>query len=131
VNEHLSARIALLDAQIVDCDRLPVGRVDDLEVRFPGVGQTPELGPILTGSQALGERLGGVLGRWMSSISMRLRAPVSSPAPASIDIALVVEAEPLIRLSVPADELEGVAGLERWLASRVVERLPGTGHATE
>jgi hypothetical protein len=129
VTEHLGVRMTLLDAQIVDCDRLPIGRVDDLELRFPGDEAPPEIARILTGSQALGDRIGGVIGRWMSSISARLRGPAARPGPSSLDARLITDIEPMVRLSVQADELEDIAGLEHWLASTFVERLPGTGRA--
>lgn len=49
MTDHLSARLTLLDAQIIDCDRLPIGRVDDLELRFPTDGDPPEVARVLWG----------------------------------------------------------------------------------
>lgn len=129
MSEHLSVRLTLLDAQITDCDRLPVGRVDDLELRFPESGAPPEIGLVLTGSQALGDRIGGGIGRWMGAISARLRGPSSSAGPTSLNAGLITETRPMVRLGVQADQLEQLGGLERWLAARFVERLPGAGHA--
>lgn len=129
MTDDLSVRMTLLDAQIVDRDRLPIGRVDDLEFCFPPDGGPPEVARVLTGSQALGERIGGVIGRSLTSMSARLRGPASRAGPSTFDAGLIADTKPMVRLSVQADELEGIAGLERWLASRLVERLPGTGHA--
>jgi hypothetical protein len=131
VSEHMSVRLALLDKQIVDCERLPIGRVDDLEFTFAEAGEALALEAILTGAQALGERLGGVLGGWMAAAAARLR-PCSAPqGPTRIDPSLVTEFEPFVRLEVRFDELTDVAGLERWLARHVIEHLPGAGDASD
>jgi hypothetical protein len=129
VKEDISVRMTLLDAQIVDCDRLPIGRVDDLELHFPADGRPPEIARVLTGSQALGERIGGRIGRLMASTAERLRPPDSQRGPSSLDVGLIRETKPMVRLGVQADELDQIAGLEHWLAERFVERLPGTGDA--
>jgi len=41
VSEHVSLRLALLDKQIVDRERLPIGRVDDLELVLPAAVRRP------------------------------------------------------------------------------------------
>jgi hypothetical protein len=128
VKDHLSARLTLLDAQIVDRDRLPIGRVDDLELRFPANGDPPQVARVLTGSQALGERIGRSVGSVMASVSSRLRAPGAGDGPSSFDARLISELEPMIRLQAQAGELDSIAQLEHWLAANFVERLPGTGH---
>ena len=130
MSAHFSVRMTLLDAQLVDCDRLPIGRIDDLELTPGADGAGPEIESILTGSQALGERIGGLVGRWMSSTSARLRSD-SEPGPATIPASLIVESKPLVQLGVAFDDLPSVAGLERWLATHFVERLPGTGDASQ
>jgi hypothetical protein len=127
----MSVRIGLLDKQIVDCDRLPIGRVDDLELALPEDDGPPEVEAILTGAQALGKRLGGTVGDWMAATAARLRTPSAPNGPTRIDPALVTEIEPFVRLSVRFDDLPDVAGLERWLARNVIEPLPGAGDASE
>ncbi len=129
MSADLSARISLLDNQIVDRDELPIGRVDDLELSVPDGRGPPRVNALLTGSQALGDRLGGAVGAIMARISRRLRSPSASPAPARLDPDLIEDLEPLLKLKVPLRELDEVAGLERWLAENVVEKLPGGGHA--
>ncbi len=130
MSEHVSVRLALLDQQIVDCERLAIGRVDDLELGFAEDGALT-VEAILTGAQALGERLGGTVGAWMAAAASRLR-PRSAPAgPARIEPSLVAELEPFIRLSVHLDDLPDVARLERWLSANVIEPLPGAGDASE
>ncbi len=131
MSEHVSVRLGLLDKQIVDCERLAIGRVDDLELSLRAGGEGPEVEAILTGAQALGERLGGILGGWMAATAARLRTRSAPSGPTRIDPSLVVELEPFVRLSVRFHDLPHVAGLERWLATNLIERLPGAGHASE
>lgn len=130
MSAHFSVRMTLLDAQLVDRDRLPIGRIDDLELTPGAEGVGPEIESILTGSQALGDRIGGLAGRWMSSASARLRSD-SEPGPPSIPASLIVELKPLVKLGVGFGDLPSIAGLERWLADHFVERLPGTGDASQ
>jgi hypothetical protein len=74
MNEYVSARIALLDNQLVDAGRRPIGRVDDLELALEN--GTLRVDSILIGAQALGERLGGTIGGgWLRSL------PGSAPGP--------------------------------------------------
>jgi hypothetical protein len=129
MSREVSARIALLDNQIVDCHRLPLGRVDDLEIEL-GDGE-PRVTSMLVGSEALGDRIEGALGRNMAAASARLR-PRSDPAgPPRIPVGSIRELEPLIEIDAELDELRQVAGLEHWLAEHFVERLPGSGDASE
>jgi hypothetical protein len=127
MTEELSARISLLDAQLVDCERLPIGRIDDLELEVEGRG--PSVTAILTGSEALGQRIGGLTGAAMAAISARVR--IGSKGPTRLDPALVEEILPLVRLGVRFADLEEVAGLEHWLERHVVGKLPGSGHEAE
>ncbi len=131
MSDHVSLRIALLDKQIVDADRLPIGRVDDLEIELPGPGERPRIVALLTGAQALGERLDGGLGHWLAQAAHRLRGPDMPPGPARLGPALVDSLEPFIRLGVPLRELRDVARLERWLAKHLVEPIPGASDASE
>lgn len=131
MSDHVSVRIGLLDKQIVDCERLAIGRVDDVELSVSGEDGPPRVVAILTGAEALGERLGGTIGGWIAASAKRLRPRLAQPGPAAIDAALVAELEPFIRLSVRFDDLPDVAGLERWLARHAVEPLPGATDARE
>jgi hypothetical protein len=129
MSRSISLRIALLDNQVVDCHRLPIGRVDDLEIEVED--GRPRVTTIVTGSEALGGRIGGFLGRWMAGASARLRSPAKEEGPPRIDLAAVKQIEPLIELKVDKDELPQVAGLERWLAANFVGRLPRSGDASQ
>lgn len=121
-----SARIALLDAQIVDSDDLPVGRVDDVELEPNADGL--KVVALLTGSQALGERLGGATGRVLAGISAQLR---DDPGPTKLDPSLVREIEPFVKLERPLADLDGLAPFERWLGKNLIGQLPGAGDAIE
>jgi hypothetical protein len=123
-----SARIALLDKQIVDCDRLPIGRVDDAELAFPDDGGPPRIEALLVGAEPLGDRVGGGAGRLMAAGAARLRGRANEPP--SIDPRLVEKREPMVTLRVPFTELPQVAALERWLAERL-QRAPGAGDAPQ
>lgn len=129
MSRSISLRIALLDNQIVDSNRLPIGRVDDLEVELGEGG--PRVTAILTGSEALGARIGGLLGRTMVAVSSRLRSPGANEGPPRIALSAVEKCKPLIELNVEKDELPEVAGLERWLAAHFIARLPRSGDASE
>ena len=126
---QISARLELLDHQLVDAERLPFGRVDDIELSLPADSGPPQVDAILTGAQALGERLGGLIGGSMAAFARRLRtAPADGPV--RLDPELIEELEPAIKLRVPLAELNDVAGLERWLGRRI-ERLAGGGRAVD
>jgi hypothetical protein len=129
MSEELSARIVLLDNQIVDSDGLPIGRVDDLEISPSARGCRPRVTALLTGSEALGGRLNGGIGRTISAISGRIRSPSQEHGPTRLDPSLIDELEPRLKLKRPLRQLEGVAGLERWLSENVIQRLPGGGDA--
>ena len=129
MSDHVSLRIALLDAQLLDADKLPIGRVDDLELEPASAGSPPRVTAILTGAEALGQVLGGTSGRWMARAAARLRPSHEPEGPTRVEIDLIAELEPMIRLRRALSDLDHVAGLERWLAHNFVERLPGAGDA--
>jgi hypothetical protein len=129
LSKHVSLRIALLDKQIVDADQRPFGRVDDLELEL--LQGRPRVVALLTGAEALGERLGGRVGGWMAGSAALLRPRSAPVGPPRIDPTMVRALEPMVALNVPLRELRGVAGLERWLAHHVVEPVPGAGDARE
>ena len=127
---HHSLRSTLLDQQIVDSDRRPVGRVDDLEIEIPRDGGEPEVVALLTGAEAVGVRLGGPTGRLMAGVAARLRTGAAPSRPAAVPAELVGD-DDLVTLTVPLRELSQLMGLERWLGQHVVEGLPGAGDARE
>ena len=108
----------LLDRQIVDRDGEPVGKVDDVELTV-GADGIMRVTALLVGPRALGERIGGVLGRWM--------AGSLSPPPRRIDMDLVAEVTSAVTLSVKR-ELLSDAPVESWLRDHLIARIPGSGH---
>lgn len=127
--QGISARLTLLDHQLLDADELPVGRVDDIELSVPTSGGPPEVEAVLTGAEALGQRLGGLTGALMAGAASRLRR-TTGDGPTRVDPELIEELEPAIKLRLPLGELPGVASLERWLG-QYVERVPGGGRAID
>jgi sporulation protein YlmC with PRC-barrel domain len=119
----------LLDRQIVDFTGALVGKVDDVELALDDDG-VPHIAALLVGPQALGRRLGGRLGRWISGVAGRLH-PAEQPDPLRIGWDLVAnnpreDAE--VRLSVRRELLTEPA-METWLREHVINRIPGAGHA--
>lgn len=131
MSHHESLRFTLLDQQLVDAENRPVGRVDDVLIDVPDGGGPPEVTGVLTGAQALGERLGGVTGRLMASVAARLRSGRGSGEPVTIPAHLANLDANLVTLTVPVRELPEAIGLERWLAEHVIEGLPGAGDARD
>ena len=127
MSDDFSVRFTLLDNQVVDADRLPVGRVDDLELDVDS--GAPRINGILIGMEPLGERMGGWLGRLLAATSSRAREAGSGPA--TVDPALVDQFSPMIRLRAPLAQLEQVASLERWLSRHIISKVPGGGDALE
>lgn len=85
----------------------------------------------LIGAEALGERLGGVTGGVMAGVATRLRSGSGAAGPVAVDTALIGDHADLVHLFRPLRELPELAGLERWLARHVVQRVPGAGDARD
>ena len=86
--DEFTANDLLLDRELIDCNGMPAGRVDDLELSDPAPGEPPVLTALLCGPTAFGPRLGGRLGTWWQAIGRRLR-PVTDSYPNRIDAALL------------------------------------------
>jgi sporulation protein YlmC with PRC-barrel domain len=124
----LDVHLHLLDRQLVDPDGLFVGKVDDLELELDESGR-PYVTAVLIGPRALGPRLGGRLGHWVTAIARRL-ADGQDDQPQRIDFGLVSEIGSAVTLSRRRRDLD-VAPLERWVDSFVISRIPGSGHESE
>lgn len=117
----------LLDRQIIDDDQQPVGKVDD--VRFDSDGDAPpRLSALLSGAQALGERMGGLLGRAMAGTARRMLAEPRDGARA-VPWADVTELGYVIGLRAGVDKLDLEPALELWLRRNIVGPIPGSGRA--
>lgn len=129
MSRGFSLRHDLLDQQIVDCERVPLGRVTDVELGPADPRGSCPITSVLTGSEALGQRLGGRLGRWIEHSSGRARARSDAAGPTRLDPAAIDELEPEVKLHAHLRDLEDIAGLERWLAKNFIARIPGAGDA--
>lgn len=127
MSRHLSLRHDLLDNQLVDCERVPIGRVVDLDLELGAAagGAPPPIPSILTGSEALGRRLGGRLGHWIERLSARLRPLSSPPGPTRIPVSAIGEIGLELVLRHRLDDLQELAPLEHWLRRNFIGRIPG------
>jgi sporulation protein YlmC with PRC-barrel domain len=115
----------LLDRQILDRDGQDVGKVDDVEFRLGDDGAA-YLTALLVGPQALGHRLGGWLGRWISGVAGRLDRDGSGPIRIPYDQVDRVDSAVWLKIR---RELLPEPTLETWLREHVIARIPGSGDA--
>jgi hypothetical protein len=116
------AALHLLDRQLLDPDGRLVAKVDDLELAERADGRLV-VTAVLTGPGALAPRLHGRLGELVGSVWRRLH-PSEHPRPGRITMADVVRIDSAVHVARRRDDL-AVDGLERWVRSHVVDRLPG------
>lgn len=131
MSRDLSLRHDLLDRQIVDADEVPIGRVVDVEIASGISREAPSVSALLTGSQALGQRLGGNLGRWMEGSSQRLRPRDDGPGPTRLGVEEIAEIGLAVRLRKPLAQLRELAPLEHWLDEHLIGRLPRARHESD
>jgi sporulation protein YlmC with PRC-barrel domain len=117
----------LLDRQILDLTGEPVGKVDDVELGRDADGDL-RITALLVGQRALGERIGGRLGRWIENTARRLSPDYDSP-PMRIPFDLVAEITSAINLSVRRELLPDPP-LEVWLRDHLIGRIAGADDAT-
>jgi sporulation protein YlmC with PRC-barrel domain len=125
----LDLALNLLDRQIVDKDGQPAGNVDDLELEWPagGIG-SPFISALLAGPGALSARLGGRLGRWISSVHTRLNQ--GNPHPARISMSVVKRIAAKVEVTVAASDLP-TWSLQEWTRDKIILKIPGAEHAPE
>jgi sporulation protein YlmC with PRC-barrel domain len=124
----LDLNLHLLDRQVIDRDGRLVCKIDDLEFEIDEAGR-PYVTAILVGPRALGPRLGGRLGRWVTAIGRRL-SQGQHLQPPRIDFAQVTDIGSAITLARHRDELD-VTSLEDWVDSYVISRIPGSRHESQ
>jgi sporulation protein YlmC with PRC-barrel domain len=124
----LDLHLQLLDRQVIDADGRFVCKVDDLELEVDETGR-PFVTAILVGPRALGPRLGGRLGRWVTAIARRL-ADGQVEHPPCIDFAQVTDIGSAITLARRRDELD-VTPLEHWVETHIIGRIPGSRHESQ
>src|SRR5215204_4839378 len=71
-------KLRLLDRQVVDPDDALLCKVDDVEFEQDGDGAW-YVAALLSGPQALGPRLPGLLGRWVMAVDRRLSLKARVP----------------------------------------------------
>ena len=120
--------LELLDRQVLDRDGMLVCNVDDLELE-EGPDGVPFVTAILVGPRALGPRLGGRLGLWVTTLAARL-AEKPGDAPPRIPFGAVTEVHNAVDVDRTRAEL-GVDALEGWVERHFIARLPGSGHESE
>jgi hypothetical protein len=118
--------LQLLDRQVLDRNGRLVCKVDDLEL-WAGPDGVPVVTAILVGPRALGPRVGGRLGRWMTVLASRLAASPGEDPP-RIPFGAVSGVRDAVDLDRTRDEL-GVDPLEGWVDRHLIGRLPGSRHA--
>lgn len=115
--------LRLMDHQLVGPDDQLLGNVDDLQLQELD-GDLVVTG-LLSGPAALAGRQGGRLGGWVTAIWRRLH-PTDDPQPAVVPLEEVQRLDSAVHVSAAATRvLEQNAGLERWLRTYLVSRLPG------
>jgi sporulation protein YlmC with PRC-barrel domain len=117
----------LLDRQVLDTDGRAVGNVDDVELHVPEDGSPPYVVAILTGPQALGPRLGGLLGQWLVFLSNAL-ARNQDEEPGWIGWELVTDLGSAVTVAKSRVEL-GVQANEDRAREYLVDRIPGARDA--
>ncbi|MFC0005203.1 hypothetical protein [Micromonospora siamensis] len=117
----------LLDRQIVDVHGRLVGRVDDIVFAVDEEGY-PYVEFLLTGQGALGQRVGGRVGRLLVAVADRFvdRPPVP---PLRIPLAQVARVDSAVRLRCAAADLPP-SPVESWLRRHLIDRIPGADRAS-
>ncbi len=109
---YVDLALGILDHQIVDCDGVNCGKVDDLEIAALG-GGAPEVTAILVGGGAWASR--GLLGRVAARIS---------GGEVRIPWAQVASVTSVVTLRTTARDAGLGAGDRRWAS--LVGRIPGS-----
>lgn len=119
----------LLDRQVLDTEGRAVGNVDDVELLVPDDGSPPYVVALLTGPQALGPRLGGLLGSWVVFWSHAL-ARGSDDRAGRIGAELITDIGSHIKVARSRAEL-GVHENEDRAREYLIGRIPGARDARQ
>jgi len=137
--KEIWAGLTLLDRQILGADGKSGGKVDDLQFTTDtsGVpnfsikegssdqGSSPHLSAILSGPEAIGDRISGKFGRLINKVYGRFH-PAGPSRTQVIPVNSVASVGKVIQLSTPAEPTPSV-GFGKW-AERVISKIPGSGH---
>jgi hypothetical protein len=112
----------LLDVQLIDPRQRPIGRVDGilLDVR---PGQPPSLAALEVGALTVLRRVHRPLARWVHGIVLRWLG--ASWRPVRIRLERWGRVGVDIEIAVGERAERRLLRLEHWLATRIVQRLPG------
>jgi sporulation protein YlmC with PRC-barrel domain len=116
----------LADLMILDRDKRPVGRVDDVEFDD---GNPPAIVAILVGTPALAGRFSSRLNGWMRGAYRRLDAQ-GRAEPVRIGIEHVRTIDSRVDVDVAREDL-GIGELDRWIIETTIGKIPGADHAPE
>jgi hypothetical protein len=124
---RLYAQLHLLDRQVIERKQgKMIAKVDDLEIDLTGA--VPYVSALLTGPQAWGARLPGLLGRFVVSTHRRLHQD-PAPGPNPIGAERITDVTSAVIID-SGDDLY-VQGWGRWVGEQIIGRIPGAGHAAE
>lgn len=126
-NAHRWVVLDLLDRQIIDADQQPVGKVDDVHFATDSA-EPPLLSALLSGAQALGERMGGLIGGAMAGTARRMLTEPRDGA-RTVPWSDVAELGYVLGLRAGISELNLEPVLEVWMRDNIIGPLPGSGHA--
>jgi hypothetical protein len=129
------AALQLLDRQLVAHEGRLAGCVDDLELTASEDGNDLYVTAILSGPGALTYRLGRRrLGRWLRRVHAEVVTadpPKADPDdPTRIPFNVVTDIGSHVALGIDAEQA-GTASVERWVRDHIVDRIPGSRHASE
>jgi sporulation protein YlmC with PRC-barrel domain len=111
----------LLDKQLVDRDGRRMGKVDGIVIH-PRRGKAPRVAAIETGAAVLGARLHPALGRRVERLLARLTRRGEEPV--RVPLEKILHRGLQIQVDLDARRTSALA-VERWLAERIVGRIPG------
>lgn len=115
----------MIDREIVDPDGVPVGRVDDLELRRRPDGRI-EVAALLTGTSVLQSRLP----RWAARlINVFVRVSGGLDEPRRIPLEAVTQVDTTVSITAAAAEAAESPAEDR-IRRKVIGRIPGAGDAS-
>lgn len=119
----LDLALRVVDHQLVGPDGALLGNVDNLVLQ-EHEGRLLVTG-LVTGPAGWGPRLPGSLGRWVVAVWRRLRRD-ADPRPTALPLSAVTRIESAVEVGRHGQQvLAGAMGLEHWLQTYVVSRIPG------
>ena len=130
----LYAGLSLLDRQLLDRNKRPCGKVDDLELEVSEETGEVFVSALLSGPGMLLYRMGRRrMGRWLQRVSALMWPADAALAggvgsdPNRIPMSLVSDIGNHVEIAADHDQL-GTAALGRWAREHVTSHVPASGH---